>query len=65
MRTPAAPSPTWYKSSYSGSNSNCVEVAATATGRAVRDSKDITRPGIHCAATAWGAFIGDLKTPTS
>ncbi|MFD0353821.1 DUF397 domain-containing protein [Streptomyces sp. NPDC127110] len=58
----SGPSPRWHKSSYSGSNSNCVEVAETADGdRAVRDSKDTTRPGIHAGAPAWAAFVHDLK----
>ncbi|WP_329385257.1 DUF397 domain-containing protein [Streptomyces sp. NBC_01351] len=62
MRTLTATEATWHKSSYSGSNSNCVEVAETTHGgRAVRDSKDTARPRIHCAAPAWGAFIGGLK----
>ncbi|MBW5481508.1 DUF397 domain-containing protein [Streptomyces bambusae] len=52
----------WHKSSYSGSNSNCVEVAATADGgRAVRDSKDAARPGIHATAAAWTAFLDEVK----
>ncbi|MFG2880659.1 DUF397 domain-containing protein [Streptomyces sp. NPDC048337] len=51
------------KSSYSGQQGDCVEVAGTADGgRAVRDSKDTTRPGIRCAAPAWAAFLGALKT---
>ncbi|MGW0390714.1 DUF397 domain-containing protein [Streptomyces sp. NPDC003042] len=52
----------WLKASYSGSNSNCVEVAETNDGgRAVRDSKDTARPGFRCAAPAWAAFLHDLK----
>ncbi|WP_216210648.1 DUF397 domain-containing protein [Amycolatopsis aidingensis] len=42
---------TWRKSSYSGSESNCVELAVTADRTAIRDSKDpeggalvLTRP---------------------
>ncbi|MET9884924.1 DUF397 domain-containing protein [Streptomyces sp. NPDC006430] len=50
------------KSSYSGQRGDCVEVAETADGgRAVRDSKDAGRPGLRCTASAWVAFILDLK----
>ncbi|MFI0940269.1 DUF397 domain-containing protein [Streptomyces sp. NPDC021020] len=46
------------KSSYSGPESNCVEVAATAGGgRAVRDSKDQAGPSLRFSAEAWGAFL--------
>jgi len=34
------PKLTWMKSSYSGPNGNCVEIAVTATVMAVRDSKN-------------------------
>ncbi|MBT2482807.1 DUF397 domain-containing protein [Streptomyces sp. ISL-94] len=62
MRTLTAPGTTWGKSSYSGDQGNCVEVTGTTDGGlAVRDSKDTTRPGIRCAAPAWGAFIYGLK----
>ncbi|MEU6864035.1 DUF397 domain-containing protein [Streptomyces sp. NPDC046876] len=48
----------WRKSSHSGANSNCVEVAETADGgRAVRDSKNTARAGFACSASAWAAFL--------
>lgn len=47
----------WSKSSYSGGDGGeCVEVAACATAVHVRDSKDVTRPAITVAPTAWAAF---------
>ncbi|WP_327414136.1 DUF397 domain-containing protein [Streptomyces sp. NBC_01233] len=50
------------KSSYSGQQGDCVGVAEAADGgRAVRDSKDTARPGIHCTALAWGSFIRGVK----
>nr|WP_203729413.1 DUF397 domain-containing protein [Streptomyces sp. SID12501] len=50
------------KSSYSGTQSNCVEVAPTATGgRAVRDSKDQTGPMLTFAPGDWQAFIAGAK----
>ncbi|MEV7522147.1 DUF397 domain-containing protein [Streptomyces sp. NPDC091371] len=62
MRTLTAPGIAWHKSSYSGDQGNCVEVARTTDGGlAVRDSKGTTRPGIRCAAPAWAAFIGGLR----
>lgn len=46
------------KSSYSGQEGNCVEVAATANGgRAVRDSKDPSGPNLSFTPTEWTAFL--------
>lgn len=48
---------TWYKSSHSAENGSCVEVAATAAHRAVRDSK---RPGgtpLRFSPTAFAAML--------
>ncbi|MEV7089774.1 DUF397 domain-containing protein [Streptomyces sp. NPDC093085] len=46
------------KSSYSGHDNNCVEVAPTPTGgRAVRDSKDPRRPPLRFTPAPWGAFL--------
>ncbi|MFJ7998527.1 DUF397 domain-containing protein [Streptomyces sp. NPDC096310] len=51
------------KSSYSGHDSNCVEVAPTATGgRAVRDSKDPARPSLNFAPAPWDAFLTVVAT---
>jgi hypothetical protein len=54
---------TWVKSSYSsGSNDNCVEVAALPEGGfAVRDSKDIKGPVLDFSASEWRAFVRDVK----
>ncbi|MFC9430411.1 DUF397 domain-containing protein [Streptomyces sp. NPDC056987] len=50
------------KSSYSGPESNCVEVAPIANGgRAVRDSKDHARPSLHFASAGWQAFLAHAK----
>ncbi|MEU8648631.1 DUF397 domain-containing protein [Streptomyces sp. NPDC048737] len=49
------------KSSYSGQESNCVEVAATAAdGRAVRDSKRQDGPRIAVSGPSWRAFVGQF-----
>ncbi|MEV6121864.1 DUF397 domain-containing protein [Streptomyces sp. NPDC052077] len=46
------------KSSYSGAESNCVEVAPTATGgRAVRDSKRQGGPTLTVSGATWRAFL--------
>ncbi|MFJ5264327.1 DUF397 domain-containing protein [Streptomyces sp. NPDC088387] len=53
-------SPFW-KSSYSGQENNCVEVADTAPGgRAVRDSKQQDGPLITLSRDAWAAFLGQF-----
>lgn len=52
----------WHKSTYSGSNNDCVEHAALPSGRhAVRDSKDRTL-GAHTFAPAqWQAFVTAVR----
>ncbi|WP_367125273.1 DUF397 domain-containing protein [Streptomyces phytohabitans] len=47
----------WHKSSYSGSEGgNCVEVATCPEVVHVRDSKDVTLPGLTVPSAAWSAF---------
>jgi hypothetical protein len=54
----------WWKSSYSQMNGQCVEVARFAHGRVgVRDSKVANGPVLHFAPEAWTAFLGELRTP--
>ncbi|MEU3278472.1 DUF397 domain-containing protein [Streptomyces antibioticus] len=49
------------KSSYSQAESNCVEVADTASdGRAVRDSKQTDGPLITVSRDGWRAFIAQF-----
>ncbi|GAA1992317.1 DUF397 domain-containing protein [Kitasatospora viridis] len=49
----------WHKSSHSGPNGNCVEVAVPAEAVvAVRDSKDPAGPRLHFSPAAWQAFAG-------
>ncbi|KIF77502.1 hypothetical protein QR77_33935 [Streptomyces sp. 150FB] len=58
----AAVGVTWTKSSHSGNQSNCVEVAhGVANLMPVRDSKRPTGPAIVFPAGAWTAFVADLK----
>ena len=50
----------WVKSSYSGSEANCVEVAVR--GRvAVRDIMDRTGPVLRFTPAAWRAFACQVK----
>ncbi|MET8157286.1 DUF397 domain-containing protein [Sphaerisporangium sp. NPDC005289] len=53
----------WQKSSHSGTDDNCVEVAHLPLGDlAVRDSKNPTGPVLRFTAGEWRAFISDTKT---
>lgn len=55
----------FWKSSYSGTQSNCVEVAVTTTGgRAIRDTKHPHSPLLHLTAHAWHAFLAGTKNGT-
>ncbi len=53
--------PTWTKSSRSGGNGACVEVASFAVSAvAVRDSKDPQGPSLAFSPESWAAFIQDV-----
>ncbi|MEW1546927.1 DUF397 domain-containing protein [Streptomyces tsukubensis] len=60
------PTPTlgpWWKSSYSGANGDCVEVAlARGGGMAVRDSKDPEVGQQAHGADPWVAFIDAVRS---
>lgn len=51
----------WRKSSYSGAENACLEVADLPGGRAVRDSKDPTGPALVFTATEWVAFTAGVR----
>jgi hypothetical protein len=54
---------TWRKSSRSGGDGNCVEVAFAADGTVgVRDSKNRSGPHLEFTADEWRAFLGGVKT---
>ncbi|RCW45852.1 uncharacterized protein DUF397 [Halopolyspora algeriensis] len=52
----------WRKSSYSGQDTNCVEVGRVAGGAAVRDSKDRSAGYVTITGTQWRAFVAAIKT---
>ncbi|MFE7273621.1 DUF397 domain-containing protein [Streptomyces sp. NPDC057623] len=59
--TPESTGP-FRKSSYSGAQGDCVEVAPTSTGgRAIRDSKDQHSPHLHVTPASWHAFLAGAK----
>ncbi|GAA1500819.1 hypothetical protein GCM10009760_62920 [Kitasatospora kazusensis] len=48
---------TWRKSTHSGGNGACVEIAVPGSATvAVRDSKDPEGPQLHFSNEAWAAF---------
>ena len=48
----------WFKSSYSGSQGDdCVEIAVTEEAIHVRDSKDVSRPGLSVGRDGWAQFV--------
>ncbi|MEC3978546.1 DUF397 domain-containing protein [Amycolatopsis sp. H20-H5] len=53
---------TWCKSSYSGTQVNCVEVAVAQVVR-IRDTKDRTGGALALPANAWAAFVRGIAAP--
>jgi hypothetical protein len=51
----------WRKSSYSGGEENCVEVAGRPGAVAVRDSKDASGPALKFGRGPWHAFTDKIK----
>jgi hypothetical protein len=51
----------WRKSSYSGGNGSCVEIAHLGTAVAIRDSKDPEGPVLIATADVWHSFIRHIK----
>jgi uncharacterized protein DUF397 len=72
MHTPIRPIPDrtnrwlegaiWRKSSYSGTQGNCVEVATNLPGIvAIRDSKNPDGEVLTVSRTSWAAFVAGLR----
>ncbi|MBB5913290.1 hypothetical protein BJY24_002157 [Nocardia transvalensis] len=52
----------WFKSSHSGGENECVEVAwLEGSGVGVRDSKNPSGPALIFAPGEWDAFVADAK----
>ncbi|MEV6326203.1 DUF397 domain-containing protein [Streptomyces sp. NPDC051909] len=52
---------TWFKSSYSGSEGECVEVALTTATIHVRDSKNPTFRSLTLSPASWVRFARSLE----
>ncbi|MFI8941158.1 DUF397 domain-containing protein [Streptomyces sp. QH1-20] len=55
----------WFKSTYSGTDSNCVEVAHAPGVIGVRDSKNPCGPVLVFGAVAWNAFLAGREVARS
>jgi hypothetical protein len=55
----------WRKSSYSGGEGNCVEVADHSSRVLVRDTKDRTGPTLQFTPDAWVRFAKQVKADAS
>jgi hypothetical protein len=51
----------WRKSSYSGSEANCVEVGKVAGLVRVRDTQDRQGPALTVSADVWRRFMTGIK----
>lgn len=51
----------WRKSTHSGGNGNCVEVAFHRTAIAVRDGKSPDEPFLRMDEARWARFLSEVK----
>ena len=54
--------PNWHKSTYSGDNDNCVEVADNLPRVHVRDTKDHAQGELTATPAAWAAFTAFARS---
>ncbi|MEX0172454.1 DUF397 domain-containing protein [Streptomyces sp. LMG1-1-1.1] len=55
--------PNWHKSTYSGDNDNCIEVADDVPSIVrVRDTKDHTKGELTATPAAWSAFTRFVRS---
>ena len=57
----ASPRPQWRKSSRSGGQNNCVELASFPASVGVRDSKNLDAGVLLLPAAAWRALADQVK----
>ncbi|MDT0444877.1 DUF397 domain-containing protein [Streptomyces johnsoniae] len=61
-RASQSPHGAWRRSTYSGGNNECVEVATPVRNHIpVRDSKQPEGPVVVFGTGAWGAFVASLR----
>ncbi|WP_017581237.1 DUF397 domain-containing protein [Nocardiopsis valliformis] len=53
--------PKYHKSSYSGGNGNCVEVAELPTGAAVRDTQNRQAGHLSFTSQEWAALLSTMR----
>ncbi|XKK41811.1 DUF397 domain-containing protein [Nocardiopsis sp. ARC36] len=61
MNAPSFDTADWRKSSYSGRNTDCVEVAGTAAGAAIRDTKHRDLGALSFPGPEWRAFLSTAR----
>jgi len=52
----------WRKSSASGEDASCVEIASTASAVLVRDSSHRSGALLTCTLTQWSAFLARVRS---
>lgn len=55
------PTEGWFKSTYSGSQGDCVEVASGLTGAAMRDTKHRELGALFFSGSEWESFLDIAK----